>query len=81
MISKMHNGAGITEDLLIVIREVVKEKLHRPLSPDALKNFFESNLDLKRFYEVNRITVRNGTGHDMSGIIIFGEKDPEATLK
>ena len=53
---------------------------HGPLRPHALKNFFESNLNSKVFHEVYRITVRAGTAHGMSGIITFGEEDPEATL-
>ena len=49
---------------------------HRPLRPPALKNFFQSNLDFKGFHKVQRITTR-GT----SGIIAFGEKNPDATTK
>ena len=51
------------------------------LPPPALKNFFESNLNFKGFHEVNRIVALAGTARGASGTIIFGGKDPEATLK
>ena len=54
---------------------------HGPLSPPALKNFFESNVDFKSFHQVNRITASAGTARGTSGIITHGEKDPEATLQ
>ena len=43
------------------------------------KNFFESNLNFKGFHEVSRITARVGTVRGTSGIITFGENDPEPT--
>ena len=53
---------------------------HGPLRLPALKYFFEINLYFKGFHEVNTITAHAGTAHGTSGIITFGEKDPEATL-
>ena len=32
------------------------------------------------FHEVNIVTAHAGTASGMSGIITFGEKDPDATL-
>ena len=52
---------------------------HRPLRPPALKNFFESNLYFEGFHEVSGIIARVGTARGTSGVITFGEKDPEAT--
>ena len=51
---------------------------HEPLDPPALNNFFESNLNFKGFYKISRITARAGIAR---GIITFGEKDPEATIR
>ena len=51
-----------------------------PLRPPALKNFFESNLNVKGFHEVNRIIARAGTARGTGEIITFEEKDPEATI-
>ena len=53
---------------------------HGLLTPPALKNFFDSDLDFKGFHKVNGMTARSGTVCGKSGIIGFGEKDPEATL-
>ena len=52
----------------------------RLLRPPALKNFFESNLNLKGFHEVNRVTAGAGTAGGTIGIITFGEKDSDATI-
>ena len=63
-----------------VIISLVPRELDGPLRPPELKKFFESNLNIEGFHEVSRIIARPGTAHGTSGIITFGEKDPEATL-
>ena len=64
----------------VIIPLVPRASQHGPLRPPALKNFFESNFDFKGFDEVNRITARAETARGTSGIITYGEKDPEAPL-
>ena len=51
------------------------------LSPPALINFFESNLNYKGFHEVSGIAARAGTARGTSGITTFVEKNLEATTE
>ena len=52
-----------------------------PLGPLALNDFFDSNLNLKGFHEVNRITVHAGSARGTSGIITFEANDLEAPVE
>ena len=51
------------------------------LRQHAFENFFDSNLKMQGFHEVNRISGRAGIVPGTNEIITFGEKDPEATIK
>ena len=47
----------------VIILPVPRASQHGPLRQPALKNFFESSLNIKGCHEVNRITERTETAH------------------
>ena len=71
-------SGSFSPKLIIPLVSNVSE--HKQLCQPMMKNFFWSNSFIKLSTWPTRVIAGAGTARGTSGVITFGEKDPETTL-